>query len=105
LAVALAAGGGVALLAGWWMLALGAFAIWLVLTLAFAARRLAGNSKHPRHVLEMLLTSAAIPLLSVYYQVLGWWRFRHRRSYADERQEQRQAEREETETQVLESQF
>jgi glycosyltransferase involved in cell wall biosynthesis len=84
-AVALLAVALTAALAGRFTLALLAVAVWIALTLAFAARRLAGNSKHLLHVLEMVLTSAGIPLLSVYYRVRGWWRFRHCRSFADER--------------------
>lgn len=44
--------------------------------LVFAFRRLDGTSLAPAHVLEMLLTSAFIPFLALYWRVLGAWRFR-----------------------------
>jgi hypothetical protein len=42
----------------------------------FAAERLRGTSHKPSHVAEMLLTSLAIPFLSVYWRVKGAWHFR-----------------------------
>jgi GT2 family glycosyltransferase len=48
----------------------------LVLVLRFAARRLRGNSLRIGHVLEMLLTSAVIPFLSVYWRLRGALHFR-----------------------------
>jgi glycosyltransferase involved in cell wall biosynthesis len=56
--------------------ALGAAAVTLALILVFAFRRLRGTSKSFRHVAEMLLTSAAIPFLSLYWRVAGGWRWR-----------------------------
>ena len=53
-----------------------ALGTWGVLTLAFAWRRLRRTSRAPLHVLEMLWTSIAIPPLSVYWRLLGAWRFR-----------------------------
>ena len=44
--------------------------------LAFARKRLRGTSLAPSHVLEMLLTSAAIPFLALYWRARGAWRFR-----------------------------
>jgi glycosyltransferase involved in cell wall biosynthesis len=44
--------------------------------LRFAARRLRGASHAPSHVLEMLLTSALIPFLSVWWRLRGAWHFR-----------------------------
>lgn len=55
-----------------------ALLVWAPLTLAFAWRRLRRTSHAPGHVLEMLLTSIAIPPLSVYWRLLGAWRFRVR---------------------------
>lgn len=43
-----------------------------------AARRLRGTTRAPRNVVEMLLTSAAIPFLSLYWRLAGAWRFRVR---------------------------
>jgi glycosyltransferase involved in cell wall biosynthesis len=57
-------------------LGVSAFLLWLVCTLCFTARRLRGTSKRPRHLLEMLFTSALIPPWSIFYQARGWWRFR-----------------------------
>jgi GT2 family glycosyltransferase len=55
-----------------------AFVVWAALTLAFAWRRLKRTSRAPSHVFEMLLTSIAIPPVSVYWRLLGAWRFRVR---------------------------
>lgn len=63
-------------LLGAWLAAGIALLVWAVLTLAFAWRRLRRTSRAPAHVLEMLLTSIAIPPLSVYWRLLGAWRFR-----------------------------
>ncbi len=46
-------------------------AAWLLLTGLFAARRLKGTSRASRHVAEMLVTSAVIPLLSIYWRLRG----------------------------------
>ena len=46
------------------------------LVLAFAARRLRRTSRAPAHVAEMLVTSALIPFLAVYWRLRGAWRFR-----------------------------
>jgi glycosyltransferase involved in cell wall biosynthesis len=48
----------------------------LLLILRVALRRLTRTSWTPRHVLEMLATSAAIPFLSVYWRLRGAWHFR-----------------------------
>ncbi len=49
---------------------------WGVLTAAFALHRLRGASKNPRHVAEMLLTSALIPPLAVFWRMVGAVRYR-----------------------------
>lgn len=67
LVTALAGAGPVALIA-----ALG----WLAWTVAFTLRRLRGNSLAPAHVLEMLVTSALIPPLSIGWRLVGALRFR-----------------------------
>jgi glycosyltransferase involved in cell wall biosynthesis len=55
----------------------GASAIsWLLLTLAFAMQRLRGTRTTPAHVAEMLVTSAAIPPLAVFWRLAGAVRFR-----------------------------
>ncbi|MBW8848078.1 MAG: glycosyltransferase [Burkholderiales bacterium] len=53
-----------------------ALAAALLLILRVALRRLSRTSHAPRHVLEMLATSAAIPFLSVYWRLRGAWHFR-----------------------------
>lgn len=47
-----------------------------LLILMLARRRLRHTSHAPRHVLEMVATSAAIPFLSVYWRLRGAWHFR-----------------------------
>jgi GT2 family glycosyltransferase len=49
---------------------------WLVLAVRFARRRLAGTSRAPRHIAEMLWTSLWIPWLSVFWRLKGALRFR-----------------------------
>jgi glycosyltransferase involved in cell wall biosynthesis len=46
------------------------------LALRFACRRLRGTTHSPEHVAEMLLTSALIPFLSVYWRLRGALHFR-----------------------------
>lgn len=53
------------------MWAANGIAVWLMVTAWFAARRLAGTSKRPGHVVEMVATSAVIPVLSVYWRLRG----------------------------------
>ena len=53
-----------------------AAAAWLALTVRLAARRLAGTRRTWRHVCEMLVTSAAIPLLAVFWRIVGAVRYR-----------------------------
>lgn len=63
----------------WWRqrwLVINALAAWAFFTGQFCAKRLRGTSHQPRHVAEMLITSAVIPLLSVYWRLRGAWRFR-----------------------------
>jgi hypothetical protein len=47
-----------------------------VLVLRFAWQRLRDADHSPRHVLEMLATSALIPFVSVYWRLRGALRFR-----------------------------
>jgi glycosyltransferase involved in cell wall biosynthesis len=51
-------------------------AAWLALTLRFAAKRLAYTRRTASHVAEMLVTSAAIPFVAVYWRLRGAVRFR-----------------------------
>jgi GT2 family glycosyltransferase len=56
--------------------ALGLAMSWLLMTGWFVGKRLSGTSKRPSHVLEMVVTSAAIPFLSVFRRLRGALRFR-----------------------------
>lgn len=58
-----------------WPAALAALA-WLGLTAGFAVHRLRGAALTPRHVAEMIVTSAVIPPLSVYWRLRGALAFR-----------------------------
>ncbi len=49
---------------------------WLALTVRLFLRRLHGTSRHPLHLLDLALTSALIPPLSVYWRLRGAVRFR-----------------------------
>jgi hypothetical protein len=63
-------------LAGWPRAGLVVLAAAALLVLRLALRRLHGTSHAPRHVAEMLVTSAAIPFLSLYWRLAGALRFR-----------------------------
>jgi glycosyltransferase involved in cell wall biosynthesis len=58
-----------------WLAACGGGA-WAALTAWFCARRLYQASTEPRHVAEMVVTSALIPLLSIYWRLRGALQFR-----------------------------
>ena len=49
---------------------------WGVLTLRFFVHRLRGASKHPSHVVEVLVTSLLIPPLAVFWRLAGALRYR-----------------------------
>lgn len=61
----------VALLAGSTGLAALAAAVWLGITARFFWQRMRGASTRPSHVLEMLVTSIAIPPVSLYWRLRG----------------------------------
>ncbi|MGV3654628.1 MAG: glycosyltransferase family 2 protein [Noviherbaspirillum sp.] len=65
-----------ALLAGHTMAALGAGALWLALTARFCLMRLASTVKTASHIVEMVVTSALIPPLAVFWRLCGAIRFR-----------------------------
>jgi glycosyltransferase involved in cell wall biosynthesis len=65
-----------ALPAGLIWLALAAWAGWALLMGRFVARRLRGTLHTAEHVAEMLLTSIAIPFLSVFWRLYGAVKFR-----------------------------
>jgi GT2 family glycosyltransferase len=64
------------LAAGQWVSAAVAGILWLCLVAEFTARRLQGTSRHPNHIAEMLVTSAVIPFLSVYWTLYGSVRYK-----------------------------
>lgn len=68
--------GGTALAAGWPMVAVAAGIVWLVLTARFCLMRLAPTVKTASHVAEMIVTSALIPPLAVFWRLCGAVRFR-----------------------------
>lgn len=49
---------------------------WGAMTLAFTGKRLSRTSKAPQHIAEMLVTSALIPFLSVFFRAKGMLRYR-----------------------------
>ena len=51
-------------------------AIWLVLTMSFCLRRLRPAIKTPSHILEMIVTSALIPPVAVFWRLVGALRFK-----------------------------
>jgi len=53
-----------------------AIALWACLTARFAWRRLAHTRRTPAHVAEMIVTSLAIPWVSLYWRARGAWHFR-----------------------------
>ena len=57
-------------------LAAACLAVWLALTARFTIRRLRGTSRAPRDVADMVITSAAIPAVAVYWRLAGAWHFR-----------------------------
>ena len=63
-------------LAGRRRLALAAAVAWLVMTGRFCAERLHQTSRAPGHILEMILTSALIPPLAVFWRLRGALTFR-----------------------------
>lgn len=66
----------VAVLGGWRELLLSACGVWTLLTARFCARRLRRNSYAPRHLAEMIVTSALIPPLSLFWRLYGAIKFR-----------------------------
>jgi len=61
---------------GMWSACVVAGFTWTWLMGCFLRRRLRGNSRHPAHVLEMLVTSLLIPFLSIFWRLYGAAKFR-----------------------------
>ena len=59
-------------------LALAAGVTWLLMTARFCAQRLRRSARNPRHIAEMVVTSALIPPLAVFWRAVGIWKFRTR---------------------------
>jgi GT2 family glycosyltransferase len=51
-------------------------AVWLGLTVEFCLRRLATTSHRIKHVVEMIVTSALIPPLAIFWRLRGAFRYR-----------------------------
>lgn len=49
---------------------------WLALMISFVKKRLSNTSHSLGHVLEMIITSLAIPFLSIFWQLYGAWKYR-----------------------------
>jgi glycosyltransferase involved in cell wall biosynthesis len=58
------------------LIAIAAATGWLLLTARFCAQRLRGTRRTPSHVAEMILTSALIPPLSIYWRLRGALKYR-----------------------------
>ena len=69
-------GGGIALIRGRTRPAAVMLVLWAVLTGRFAGERLRHTSRAPQHVAEMVVTSALIPPLSVFWRLVGAIKFR-----------------------------
>jgi glycosyltransferase involved in cell wall biosynthesis len=52
-----------------------ALLLWAALTARFCIYRLRGTSKAPRHVAEMVITSILIPPLSVFWRLVGAFKY------------------------------
>jgi hypothetical protein len=57
-------------------LAFGAACLWMLLTGCFCLQRLHKTSRQPGHVAEMLVTSALIPPLAIFWRLRGAMKFR-----------------------------
>jgi glycosyltransferase involved in cell wall biosynthesis len=56
--------------------AIAAAIIYMFLTVRFIWKRLKKTSHHPRHIAEMVITSLAIPFLSIYWTLYGSWKYK-----------------------------
>lgn len=66
----------VALVLGAYVYALVLLGVWLALLAHFVMKRLRHTSHAWPHVLEMIITSACIPFLSVYWNWYGSWKYK-----------------------------
>lgn len=49
---------------------------WLVMLGMFISKRLSDTTRRRAHVLEMIITSMAIPFVAIYWSLYGAWRYR-----------------------------
>lgn len=63
-------------MAGHLIIPLFLLAVWIITWLYFAGKRLSGTSHSISHITEMLVTSAVIPFLSVYWHIYGMIKYR-----------------------------
>jgi len=61
---------------GYGLPAAAAATVWALLTLELIVRRLCQTSRQPSHVAEMVVTSLAIPFLSIFWRLVGAVRYR-----------------------------
>jgi cellulose synthase/poly-beta-1,6-N-acetylglucosamine synthase-like glycosyltransferase len=66
----------VATLTGRRRVAGGATLLWVILSGRFCLARLRGTSHSPKHIAEMIVTSALIPPLAIFWRIRGAIRFR-----------------------------
>lgn len=66
----------IGVVSGLGLLALAGLLFWLGLTARFCMQRLQHTSHAPRHVLEMVVTSVAIPPLAIFWRLRGAVKFR-----------------------------
>lgn len=59
-----------------WVWVVSFMSIALIFIFIFTMQRLSGTSRKPRHVAEMLVTSACIPFASVYWKIYGSIKFK-----------------------------
>jgi len=66
----------IGVVSGLGLLALAGLVLWVGLTTRFCMRRLRHTSHAPRHVMEMIVTSVAIPPLAIFWRLRGAMKFR-----------------------------
>ncbi len=63
-------------IAGFWLYALGALSVWILMTARFCLLRLDNTSHSLRHISEMIVTSLLIPPLAILWRIVGAIKFR-----------------------------
>ncbi len=66
----------VSAIAGYWLFALGALSIWILMTARFCLLRLENTSHTLSHISEMIVTSIMIPPLAILWRIVGAIKFR-----------------------------